>query len=127
MPRTRPEYPVRRPLKRPAMHPGVLMREILEDQLKLTISEAARPNSISTCRLVTTGGGAATPERDRVRTSPNCHIQMVSNAMLFVDFLTLVDSLQKQAFKLLNVEPALVAVTTHRRNLAADLLQIVKW
>lgn len=38
----RPEYPVRRPLKRPAVHPGVLMREILEDHAKLTISEAAR-------------------------------------------------------------------------------------
>ena len=43
----RPEYPVRRPLTRPAVHPGALMREILEDHLKLTIAEAARRMGVS--------------------------------------------------------------------------------
>jgi hypothetical protein len=49
---------------------------------------------------------------------------MVTMAMLFVDLLTPVDSLQKQAFRLINVKLALFAITTNRRNLAADLLQI---
>jgi addiction module HigA family antidote len=61
---TRPEYPVRWPLKRPAMHPGVLMREILEDQLKLTISEAARRMGVSRPALhaVLNGTAAVTAE-----------------------------------------------------------------
>src|SRR5215472_1766839 len=43
-------------------------------------------------------------------------------AMLFVD----VDSLQKQAFRFINVKLTLFAITTDRRNLAADLLQIAQ-
>ena len=43
----RPEYAVRRPLKRPPIHPGVLMREILKDHVKLTIAEAARRMKVS--------------------------------------------------------------------------------
>ncbi|MGE5271573.1 MAG: hypothetical protein ACM3JG_18080 [Thiohalocapsa sp.] len=35
------ELPVSRPLKRPPTHPGELMREILEEHLKLPIAEAA--------------------------------------------------------------------------------------
>jgi hypothetical protein len=46
------------------------------------------------------------------RASSNCHIRMVSKAKLFVDFLTPVDSLQKQAFMFINVELAQVANTT---------------
>ena len=49
---------------------------------------------------------------------------MVPMIVLFVDFLTPVDSLQKQAFRLINVELVLIAITTIWRNLAADLLQI---
>ena len=43
----RPEYPVRRPLKRAPSHPGELMREILEDHVKMSIAEAARRMKIS--------------------------------------------------------------------------------
>jgi antitoxin HigA-1 len=43
----RPEYPVRRPLKRAPSHPGELMREILEDHIKMSITEAARRMKIS--------------------------------------------------------------------------------
>lgn len=60
----RPEYPVRRPLKRPAVHPGMLMREILEDHLKLTIAEAARRMGVSRPALyaVLNGTAAVTAE-----------------------------------------------------------------
>jgi addiction module HigA family antidote len=58
------EYPVRRPLKRPAVHPGALMREILEDHAKLTISEAARRMGVSRPALyaVLNGNAAVTAE-----------------------------------------------------------------
>jgi hypothetical protein len=36
------EYRVRRPLQRAPLHPGELMREILEEHVKMTITEAAR-------------------------------------------------------------------------------------
>jgi addiction module HigA family antidote len=54
-----PEYPVRRPLKRPAVHPGVLMREILEDHAKLTISAAARRMGVSCPALYAVLNGSA--------------------------------------------------------------------
>ena len=44
----RPEYPVRQPLKRAPAHPGVLMREVLEDLgFPLTILESARRMKVS--------------------------------------------------------------------------------
>ena len=60
----RQEFPVRRPLKRPAVHPGVLMREILEDHLKLAIAEAARRMGVSRPALyaVLNGSAAVTAE-----------------------------------------------------------------
>jgi addiction module HigA family antidote len=60
----RQEYPVRRPLKRPAVHPGVLMREILEDHLKLAIAESARRMGVSRPALyaVLNGSAAVTAE-----------------------------------------------------------------
>jgi addiction module HigA family antidote len=60
----RREYPVRRPLKRPAVHPGVLMREILEDHLKLAIAESARRMGVSRPALyaVLNGSAAVTAE-----------------------------------------------------------------
>ena len=60
----RQEYPVRRPLKRPAAHPGALMREILDDHLKLTIVEAARRMGVSRPALyaVLNGTAAVTAE-----------------------------------------------------------------
>jgi addiction module HigA family antidote len=55
----RREYPVRRPLKRPPVHPGALMREILEDHVKLTIAEAARRMKVSRPALYAVLNGAA--------------------------------------------------------------------
>ena len=55
----RQEYPVRRPLKRAAVHPGMLMREILEEHLKLTIAEAARRMGVSRPALYAVLNGTA--------------------------------------------------------------------
>src|SRR5437764_9075179 len=55
----RTEYPVRRPLKRPPVHPGALMREILEDHAKLTVSEAARRMKVSRPALYAVLNGTA--------------------------------------------------------------------
>lgn len=53
-----------RPLKRPPIHPGVLMREILKDHVKLTIAEAARRMKVSRPALhaVLNGRAAVTAE-----------------------------------------------------------------
>jgi addiction module HigA family antidote len=61
---SRPEYRVRRPLQRPPVHPGELMREILEEHVKLSISDAARRMRISRPALynVLNGTSAVTAE-----------------------------------------------------------------
>src|SRR5215467_11108759 len=46
-PTPRREYSVRRPLKRDPVHPGALMREILDEHLRPTIAEAARRMKVS--------------------------------------------------------------------------------
>lgn len=58
------EYAVTRPLARPPSHPGELMREILEEHVKLSITEAARRMQVSRPSLyaVLNGTGAVTPE-----------------------------------------------------------------
>jgi addiction module HigA family antidote len=58
------EFPVRRPLKRPPVHPGALMREIIEDHLELSKSEAARRMKISRASLyaVLNGDSAVTAD-----------------------------------------------------------------
>ena len=60
----RPEYRVRRPLQRASVHPGALMREILEEHVKMTIAEAARRMKISRPALyaVLNGKAAVTAE-----------------------------------------------------------------
>jgi addiction module HigA family antidote len=45
------EYTVKRPLKRPPVHPGEIMREDILPALGLSISEAARRMSISRQQL----------------------------------------------------------------------------
>jgi antitoxin HigA-1 len=62
--RKRPEFPVRRPLKRPPIHPGALMREILEDHIKLTIAEAARRMKVSRPALYAVLNGSAAVTAD---------------------------------------------------------------
>ena len=55
----RREYPVRRPLQRAPVHPGALMREILEEHVKMTISEAARRMKITRPALYAALNGTA--------------------------------------------------------------------
>jgi len=58
------DLPVRRPITREPTHPGELMREILLDHVKLSISEAARRMNISRPALhdVLRGSASLTPE-----------------------------------------------------------------
>lgn len=58
------ELKVTRPLKRPPTHPGVLMREILAEQVKLPIAVAARRMGVSRPSLyaVLNGEGSVTVE-----------------------------------------------------------------
>jgi len=58
------ELTVERPLRRAPTHPGELMREILDDHVRLPITEAARRMKISrpTLYAVLTGKGAVTAD-----------------------------------------------------------------
>ena len=58
------ELPVRRPLARRPTHPGVLMREVLEEHVRLPIAEAARRMKISRPSLyaVLNSDGAVTAD-----------------------------------------------------------------
>ena|SRR5690348_2978256 len=58
------EFRVGRPLNREPTHPGILMREILEEHLQLPIAEAARRMKVSRPSLyaVLNGTGAVTAE-----------------------------------------------------------------
>jgi antitoxin HigA-1 len=60
----RREYPVRRPLSRPPVHPGALMREILDDHAGLPIAEAARRMRISRPALYAVLNGTAAVTAD---------------------------------------------------------------
>ena len=53
------DYPVKLPLKRPPSHPGALMREILEDHVKLGKAETARRMRISRPSLYAILNGAS--------------------------------------------------------------------
>jgi antitoxin HigA-1 len=63
-PSKRGEYPVRRPLQRPPVHPGALMREILEEHTKMTIAEAARRMKVSRPALYDVLNGTAAVTAD---------------------------------------------------------------
>jgi addiction module HigA family antidote len=58
------ESNVRRPLDRPPTHPGELMREILDEHVKLPIAAAARRMKVSRPSLyaVLNGNGAVTAD-----------------------------------------------------------------
>ncbi|HUN51939.1 MAG TPA: HigA family addiction module antitoxin [Candidatus Sulfotelmatobacter sp.] len=55
---------VKRPLRRAPTHPGVLMREILDEHVKLTVAEAARRMRVSRPSLyaVLNGSGAVSAD-----------------------------------------------------------------
>jgi addiction module HigA family antidote len=60
----RREYQVRRPVDRPPVHPGGLMREILEDHVKVPIAEAARRMKVSRPALYAVLNGTASVTAD---------------------------------------------------------------
>lgn len=59
-----PEMNVKRPIRRSPTHPGTLMREILEEHVKLSVAEAARRMRISRPSLyaVLNGTGAVSAD-----------------------------------------------------------------
>jgi addiction module HigA family antidote len=78
-----PEFRVRRPLLRAPSHPGELMREILEDHVKMSVAEAARRLRVSRPALyaVLNGTSAVTAEMALRFTrltggSPDLYLQM---------------------------------------------------
>lgn len=78
------EYKVRLPLKRPPTHPGVLMREILGEHVKLPggIAEAARRMKIARQSLyaVLNGHSAVTARFARLTGgTPELFVQMQAN------------------------------------------------
>ena len=56
----RREYPVRRPLQRAPVHPGALMRQVIEEHTDLTIAEAARRMRVSRQAVHAVLNGTAT-------------------------------------------------------------------
>ena len=58
------EYAVRRPLQRAPSHPGELMREIIEDHLGMSKTEAARRMKTSRANLYAILGGESAVTAD---------------------------------------------------------------
>jgi addiction module HigA family antidote len=58
------EYPVRRPIVREPTHPGAVLAEILEEGLRMKVSEAARELGVTrqTLHRIMAGTAAITPE-----------------------------------------------------------------
>jgi len=87
----RVEPPVIRPIAREPSHPGGLMREILEEHVNISISEAARRMDISRPALyaVMNGTGAVTPEMALrfarlVKGEPDLYVQMQARRDLWL-------------------------------------------
>lgn len=85
------ELTVDRPIARPPSHPGELMREILDEHVKLSIAEAARRMEISRPALYAAlnGTGAVTPDMALrfgrlVRADPELYVHMQANRDLWL-------------------------------------------
>jgi len=85
------ELPVGRPIAREPTHPGELMREILEEHVDVSISEAARRMNVSRPALyaVLNGTGAVTPEMALrfarlVKGEPDLYVQMQARRDLWL-------------------------------------------
>lgn len=86
-----PDLPVARPIAREPTHPGELMREILDEHLRISISEAARRMDISRPALyaVLNGTGAVTPDMALrfarlVKGEPDLYVQMQARRDLWL-------------------------------------------
>ncbi len=96
------EYKVRLPLKRPPTHPGALMREILEEHVKVPIAEAARRMKVSRQSLYAVLNGASAVTADMaVRFAkltggtPELFVQMQANYDLWHAQARLKDTLAR--------------------------------
>jgi addiction module HigA family antidote len=101
-----PELTVDRPIARPPSHPGELMREILDEHVKLPIAEAARRMAISRPALYAAlnGAGAVTPDMALrftrlVGGEPGLYVHMQANRDLWIAQQRLKDTLDQ-------IEPA---------------------
>jgi addiction module HigA family antidote len=58
------EYPVRRPVQSPPVHPGEILREDVLPALRLSVTEAARQLGVArqTLHRILAGKAAVTPE-----------------------------------------------------------------
>ena len=100
------ELTVERPLRRAPTHPGELMREILDDHVRLPITEAARRMKISrpTLYAVLTGKGAVTADMALrfgrlTGGAPELYLQMQAQLDLWV-------ARQRLSETLAGIEPA---------------------
>ena len=100
------EYKVKRPLARPPTHPGELMREILDEHVKLPIAEAARRMQVNRQSLydVLNGKSAVTADMalrfgKPVGGAPELYVRMQTNYDLWHAQQRLKDTLAR-------IEPA---------------------
>lgn len=84
------DLPPRRPIDRPPTHPGELFREILDEHLRLSVSEAARRMAVSRQSLhaVLRGESAVTADMALrfgrlVGGSPELYVQMQARRELW--------------------------------------------
>lgn len=98
----RREYRVRRPVDRPPIHPGSLMREILDDHVKIPIAEAARRMKVSRPALYAVLNGTAAVTADMALrfsrltgAAPELYLAMQAGHDLEVARLRLKDELAK--------------------------------
>jgi addiction module HigA family antidote len=100
------ELSARRPLARSPSHPGVLMREILDEHLKLPIAVAARRMKVSRPSLYAVLNGTAAVTADMALRfgrlsggAPELYVQMQAQRDLWIAEQRLHDAL-------LEIEPA---------------------
>ncbi|WP_162913325.1 HigA family addiction module antitoxin [Rhodospirillaceae bacterium SYSU D60014] len=100
------EHHLSRPIKRPPTHPGVLMREILDDHVRLSISEAARRMKVSRPSLYAALNGTGSVTADMalrfgrlVGGAPELYLRMQDNYDLWHARNRLRDTLEQ-------IEPA---------------------
>ena len=101
-----PELNVTRPLGRPPTHPGELMREILDEHVKLPIAAAARRMKVSRPSLYAVLNGTAAVTADMALRfgrltggAPELYVQMQTQRDLWLAERRLRDAL-------LEIEPA---------------------
>ena len=96
------ELPVTRPIAREPTHPGELMREILDEHVRMPIADAARRMRVSRPALyaVLNGTGAVTPEMALrfgrlVNAAPELYVQMQMRRDLWLAGQRLKDQLDR--------------------------------